>query len=93
MIGQDIDYKGIPYYMAQLNEFVRTFTKAYNDICKQGVDLNGEPGLDFFNSTDIVSGENFAFTEDWPYGDDDVLFDSKSGPYDEADEIINYGSY
>lgn len=93
VIGQDIDYKGIPYYMAQMNEFVRTFTKAYNDICKQGIDLNGEPGLDFFNSTDIVSGENFAFTEDWPYGDDDVLFDSKSGPYDEADEIINYGSY
>jgi len=93
IIGQDIDYKGIPYYMAQMNEFVRTFAKAYNDICKQGVDLNGEPGMDFFNSTDPVSGENFMFTEEWPYGDEDVLFDSKSGPYDEADEIINYGSY
>lgn len=93
VIGQDIDYKGIPYYMSQLNEFVRTFAKAYNDICKQGVDLNGEAGLDFFNSTDPVSGENFVFTEEWPYGDDDVLFDSKSGPYDEKDEVINYGSY
>ena len=93
VIGQDIDYKGIPYYMAQMNEFVRTFTKAYNDICKQGVDLNGDAGLDFFNSGDVVSGENFVFTEDWPYGDDDVLFDSKSGPYDVEDEIINYGSY
>lgn len=93
IIGQDIDYKGIPYYMTQMNEFVRTFAKAYNDICKQGVDLNGAPGLDFFNSTDPVSGENFVFTEDWPYGDDDVLFDSKSGPYDEPDEIINCGSY
>ena len=93
VIGQDIDYKGIPYYMAQMNEFVRTFTKAYNDICKQGEDLNGDAGLDFFNSGDVVSGENFVFTEDWPYGDDDVLFDSKSGPYDVEDEIINYGSY
>ena len=93
IIGQDIDYKGIPYYMAQMNEFVRTFAKAYNDICKEGVDLNGEAGMDFFNSTDLVSGENFVFTEDWPYGDDDVLFDSKSGPYDEEDEIINCGSY
>lgn len=93
IIGQDIDYKGIPYYMAQMNEFVRTFAKAYNDICKAGVDLNGEPGMDFFNSTDPVSGENFVFTEEWPYGEDTVLFDSKSGPYDEADEIINYGSY
>lgn len=93
VIGKDIDYKGIPYYMAQMNEFVRTFAKAYNDICKQGVDLNGEQGLDFFNSTDPVSGENFAFTDEWPYGDDDVIFDSKSGPYDQEDEIINYGSY
>lgn len=93
VIGKDIDYKGIPYYMAQMNEFVRTFAKAYNDICKEGVDLNGEAGMDFFNSTDPVSGENFVFTEEWPYGDDTVLFDSKSGPYDEADEIINYGSY
>ena len=93
VIGQDIDYKGIPYYMAQMNEFVRTFAKAYNDICKEGVDLNGEAGMDFFNSTDPVSGENFVFTEEWPYGDDTVLFDSKSGPYDETDEIINYGSY
>ncbi len=93
VIGQDIDFKGIPYYMAQLNEFVRTFTKAYNDICKQGVDLNGEAGLDFFNSTDLVTGENFTFTDEWPYGDDDVFFDSKSGPYDVADEVTNYGSY
>lgn len=93
VIGKDIDYKGIPYYMAQMNEFVRTFSKAYNDICKQGVDMNGETGMDFFNSTDPVSGENFVFTEAWPYGEEGVLFDSKSGPYDEADEIINYGSY
>lgn len=93
VIGQDIDYKGIPYYMAQLNEFVRTFAKAYNDICKEGVDLNGDAGLDFFNSSDPVSGENFRFTDEWPYGDDEVLFDSKSGPYDVEDEIINYGSY
>jgi len=93
VIGKDIDYKGIPYYMAQMNEFVRTFSKAYNDICKQGVDMNGEAGMDFFNSTDPVSGENFVFTEEWPYGEEGVLFDSKSGPYDEADEIINYGSY
>lgn len=93
VIGKDIDYKGIPYYMAQMNEFVRTFSKAYNDICKQGVDMNGEAGMDFFNSTDPVSGENFVFTEAWPYGEEGVLFDSKSGPYDEAEEIINYGSY
>lgn len=92
-IGQDIDYKGIPYYLTELNEFVRTFSKMYNDICKEGVDLNNAPGMDFFNSIDDAGGDNFSFTDEWPYGDDNVLFDSKSGPYDVPDEIINYGSY
>ncbi len=34
MIGKSIDYKGIPYYLAQMNEFVRTYAKAFNDKLK-----------------------------------------------------------
>ena len=26
-IGEDISYKGVPYYQAQLNEFVRTYAQ------------------------------------------------------------------
>ncbi len=94
IIGNDIDYKGIPYYMAQMNEFVRTFSKEYNDLCKQGVDLNGDAGLDFFNTTHKVSGDNYQFTEDWSYTTDEaVLFTSKTGAYAISDDTENYGSY
>ncbi len=60
-IGDSIDYKGIPYYMGQLNELVRTFSKAFNDLHKSGEDLNGDAGLDFFNCTNPVTGEEYNF--------------------------------
>ncbi len=41
-VSQSIDYMGIPYYQAQLNEFVRTFAAAFNNIESKGYDLNGE---------------------------------------------------
>lgn len=63
VVGRSVDYKGIPYYQAQLNEFVRVFSKKFNDLHKQGVDLNGNFGMDFFNGTDSVTGENFTFID------------------------------
>ena len=48
MIGDNVDYKGIPYYMSQLNEFVRVYAQNFNEIHKSGLDLNKEAGLDFF---------------------------------------------
>ena len=51
-MGASIDCKGIPYYMTQLNEFVRTLSKYMNDIYTTGVDANGDAGLDFFTARD-----------------------------------------
>lgn len=61
MQGKQVDYKGIPYYMQQLNEFVRTFSKYMNDIHTQGADLNEDPGLDLFSALDVY-GEDFVLT-------------------------------
>ena len=66
-IGDSIDYKGIPYYMAQMNEFVRTFSSAFNEIHRTGQDLNGDAGIDFFNGTDSVTGQNFVFDDKEDY--------------------------
>lgn len=41
-IGGAVDYQGIPYYMAQMNEWVRNFAKAFNDVEATGVDLYDE---------------------------------------------------
>jgi flagellar hook-associated protein 1 FlgK len=59
-IGDSVDYKGIPYYMSQVNELVRTFAKEFNNVHKQGEDLKGEKGIDFFNGTHPVTGENYS---------------------------------
>ncbi len=92
-IGQNIDYKGIPYYMAQMNEFLRTFSKEFNDIHKTGQDLNGEKGLDFFNAMDVVSGKDYVFENSEENEEAGVLFTSKTGAYALEEEEKNYGSY
>lgn len=40
-VGKTVNYKGIPYYMGQMNEFLRSFTREFNDIEKTGVDGYG----------------------------------------------------
>jgi flagellar hook-associated protein 1 FlgK len=51
-IGDSIAYKGVPYYMTKLNEFVRTYSKAFNDIHTRGQDLDGNQGDYFFSGND-----------------------------------------
>lgn len=71
-IGKSIDYKGTCYYQNKLNQFTRVFVRQFNEIHKQGVDLNGEFGLDFFT----------------PDGVDSTVFDLTGTEYteDENDE-------
>lgn len=40
-VGESIDTMGIPYYMSQMNEFLRSFCSMFNDILLDGEDLNG----------------------------------------------------
>ncbi|MCM1178973.1 MAG: flagellar hook-associated protein FlgK [Clostridium sp.] len=60
-MGDAIDCKGIPYYMTELNEFVRVLSNHMNDIFTTGVDANGDKGLDFFTAMDL-SGKDFVLT-------------------------------
>lgn len=62
-IGSAIDSMGVPYYMAQMNQFLRSFAVEFNSILKQGVDLNGKKTdyYAFFTGEDKVSGEEYVF--------------------------------
>lgn len=62
-VGSQVDFKGVPYYQAQLNEFVRTYSKAFNELHNKGEDLNGDKGLDFFVGVDKVTGLDYKFSE------------------------------
>lgn len=74
-VGQDINYKGIPYYQAQLNEFVRTFAAKVNEIQNSAIDLNGDKGIDIFNGIDKVTGKNYTLDES------ETTFSSTSDSY------------
>lgn len=64
-IGQSIDYKGIPYYQSQMNEFIRAFTREFNNIQKEGVDLEGHDMGAFFVAknkygTELTFGDDLS---------------------------------
>ena len=61
-VGTKVDYQGIPYYQEQMNEWVRIFAKAMNDIEKTAVDEEGNPAEVLFTAKDKVSGEEIKFT-------------------------------
>ena len=62
-VGSNVDFMGIPYYQTQMNEFVRNFTKEYNDlILKDGVDLNGQQTGVFFTTKDQANGVEYDYT-------------------------------
>ncbi len=55
-IGVSVEYRGIPYYMSQLNEFIRTFSATFNQQQNAGYDLNGvQNKKDLFVANDIVA--------------------------------------
>lgn len=61
-VGDSIDCKGIPYYMTELNEFVRTLSTYMNNIFTTGADANGDPGMDIFTAQDI-RGKDYVFKD------------------------------
>lgn len=62
-VGDKVDYRGIPYYMSQLNEFIRKFSYEFNEVQTKGYDLNGELGQQMFLATDKVSGKEIRFDD------------------------------
>lgn len=73
-VGESIDFKGVCYYQSQMNEFLRAFTKAFNDIQHKGVDLNKNPMGSFFVA-ESVQGTELGFAD---AGNDRILSTSDS---------------
>ncbi len=66
-IGEGISYQGIPYYMKQMNEWVRTFSQKFNDITTSGYDINNDPGSMMFSGDWATGQEQFDFPGDTRY--------------------------
>lgn len=75
-VGISVDYKGIPYYMAQLNEFIRTFAQEFNSVHREGANLNGDTDLNFFAAKSPLNGEEFNLRRFGKTGEDGTDIDS-----------------
>lgn len=66
-IGKDFDYQGIPYYMNQMNEWVRTFAQKFNDILLSGYTSDGNSGEMLFSGKYATDDEQYDFPDGYRY--------------------------
>lgn len=63
-----MNYQGVPYYMKQMNEWVRTFAQHVNDILGTGYDAYGAPGNPLFAADMATDDKQYDFSnEDFRY--------------------------
>lgn len=90
--SKPVDYKGIPYYIDQVNEFLDTFTKIFNDIQAKGMDLNGDSGANnpiFVKSANGVYSVNKALLDDPSKLCTTANIHQGIGQYELVEEMIN----
>ena len=83
-IGHTVDYKGIPYYRAQMNEFIRTFAQEFNEVHASGVNLNGDTNVNFFAAKNLMTNEEYNLQS---FGTDKPMTEFDSNP------LVSQASY
>ncbi|MDE6221462.1 MAG: flagellar hook-associated protein FlgK [Lachnospiraceae bacterium] len=79
-IGEQVNYQGIPYYLEQMNEWVRDYAYHFNDIygVENATDFNGNTheGDIFYTGDDSVNGGQYNLKGASIY---DMSYDSSKG--------------
>ncbi len=65
-VGAGINYQGVPYYMAQMNEWVRTFSQKFNDILESGYS-GTEQGIKMFTGSMPADSKQYSLPNDKRY--------------------------
>lgn len=65
-VGSSIDYQGVPYYMEQMNEWLRLFSQSMNTILENGYTDDGKPGCPLFTS-DYPDSTEGLFNSEYTY--------------------------
>ena len=64
VINQEaIAYQGIPYFMAQMDSFIRSFMEAVNKEFQEGTNAYGDLGTNLFTATLITDGHQLTQAE------------------------------
>ncbi len=66
-ISNGLSYQGVPYYMMQMNEWVRTFSQHVNDILSRGYNTENEPGTILFTGQWATDDEQYDLPQSHRY--------------------------
>ncbi len=80
-----IDYKGIPYYVTEINKFLENFTNAFNEIHKEAYNLNGQKISDIENSDFFVCVDG-VYKVNQMYVDEPALMGASDSPIQNGQE-------
>jgi len=56
-VGEAYDYQGIPYYMEQMNEWIRSFAGLFNEAMQNGYTCDGKKGTWLFTAGKVAGGQ------------------------------------
>ena len=90
-VAKPIDYKGIPYYIDEINKFLGTFTGAFNEIHSKGMNLNGDSTADipiFMKNDDDVYTVNQDLMADQSLMATTINVHDGAAQYDLIEEMI-----
>lgn len=67
-VGYPVKYQGVPYYMEQMNEWARQFSKVFNDIVTQkgAVGANGKVPEFLFKANKEAGSGQYEFKDSYP---------------------------
>lgn len=84
-IGTSLSYQGVPYYMKQMNEWVRTYAQKFNDIISSGYNAYKQQGPIMFTGKKATSNEQYTFDPTKRYDnqqpDSTVIVDATDDSY------------
>lgn len=66
-VGTGLSYQGVPYYMNQMNIWIRTFAEKINDTLKSGYNSYGDPGSDLLTGSMAAQSGEFQFADEFRY--------------------------
>ncbi len=66
-VGTGLQYQGVPYYMNQMNIWIRTFAQIFNDTLKSGYNTYGDLGCNLLTGNMSAKSEQYNFVDDFRY--------------------------
>ncbi|MDE5893522.1 MAG: flagellar hook-associated protein FlgK [Acetatifactor sp.] len=66
-VGTGLDYQGVPYYMSQMNLWIRTFAQKFNDTLKSGYNAYNDFGCNLLTGDRSAEEGQFNFIDEYRY--------------------------